>query len=161
MPNKNYWENHLYPQFLQSVDSYTLSDFTNFEIQNQLSYLVIRALNDFKFPRVSLKYDLDETLNEETMESYGYYFTSEEVGQREFNVILARMKQYWVEFQISQERLFANAYYDKDIRLHSPGNTMDKLIKMFNTFRSMADRAEFDYGRVSEEGTPTLGDINE
>ena len=161
MPNKNYWENHLYPQFLQSVDSYTLSDFTNFEIQNQLSYLVIRALNDFMFPRVSLDYNLDETINDETMEMHGYYFTSEEVGQREFNVILARMKQYWVEFQISQERLFANAYYDKDIRLHSPGNTMDKLIKMFNTFRSMADRAEFNYGRVSLEGAPTLGDINE
>jgi hypothetical protein len=38
---------------------------------------------------------------------------------------------------------------------------MDKLIKMFTTFREMADRAEFNYGRISEEGTPTVGDINE
>jgi hypothetical protein len=38
---------------------------------------------------------------------------------------------------------------------------MDKLIKMFTTFRETADRAEFNYGRVSIEGTPTLGDINE
>lgn len=158
---KNYWENHLYPQFLQSVDSYTLSDFTNFEIQNQLGYLVIRAINDFKFPKVTLKYTFDETLNEETMEPFGYYFVSPEVGQKEFSVILARMKQYWVEFQISQERLFANAYYDRDIRLHSPGNTMDKLIKMFTTFRNMADREEFNYGRVSSEGTPKIGEINE
>ena len=161
MPNKNYWENHLYPQFLQTIDSCTLSEFTNFEIQNQLSYLVQRALVDFKFPQVDLSYDLDETLNDETMENFGYYFISNEVGQREFNVILARMKQYWVEFQISQERMFANAYYDRDIRLHSPGNTLDKLIKMLVTFREMADRAEFNYGRVSEEGTPSLGDINE
>ena len=161
MPNKNYWENHLYPQFLQSVDSYTLSEFTNFEIQNQLSYLVIRALNDFKFPKVSLDYDFDALENEETMEPFGFYFTSDEVKQKEFNVILARMKQYWVEFQISQERLFANAYYDRDIRLHSPGNTMDKLIKMFITFRDMADRAEFNYGRISEIGEPAIGDINE
>jgi hypothetical protein len=159
--SNNYWENHLFPQFLQSVDSYTLSDFTNFEIQNQLNYLVIRALNDFKFAKVDLNFEFDETINDDTMEPFGYYFTSEEVKQPEFSVILARMKQYWIEFQISQERLFANAYYDRDIRLHSPGNTMDKLIKMFTTFRETADRAEFNYGRVSIEGTPTLGDINE
>ena len=159
--NNNYWENHLFPQFLQSVDSYTLSDFTNFEIQNQVNYLVIRALNDFKFPKVDLSFEFDETENDNTMEPFGYYFNSNEVGQAELSVILARMKQYWIEFQISQERLFANAYYDRDIRLHSPGNTMDKLIKMFTTFRETADRAEFNYGRISGEGTPALGDINE
>ena len=113
------------------------------------------------FPKVSLKYEFDETLNDETMESFGYYFVSENISQKEFNVILARMKQYWIEFQISQERMFANAYYDRDIRLHSPGNTLDKLIKMLVTFREMADRAEFNYGRVSDIGDPTLGEINE
>lgn len=157
----NYWENHLFPQFLQSVDSCTLSDFTNFEIQNQLNYLVIRAVNDFKFPKTSLAYNFDENINEDTEEAFGYYFIEDEVGQKEFNVILARMKQYWIEFQISQERLFANAYYDRDIRLHSPGNTIDKLIKMYTTFKTSADIAEFNYGRVSVTGEAVLGDINE
>ena len=71
------------------------------------------------------------------------------------------MKQYWVEFQISQERLFANAYYDKDVRLHSPGNMIDKLIKMFVTFKNAADFAEYNYGRISKIGDPTIGEINE
>lgn len=159
--SRNYWENHLFPQFLQTVDSCTLSDFTNFEIQNQLGYLVIRAVNDFKFPKVSLDYDFDNTTNPETEEALGYYFLDLNVGQKEFNVILARMKQYWIEFQISQERLFANAYYDKEIRLHSPGNTIDKLIKMYTTFKSTADIAEFNYGRVTLGGTPSIGDVNE
>lgn len=145
---------------MQSVDSCTLSDFSNFEIQNQLGYLVIRAVNDFKFPKVKLDYAFDESLNPTTEEAYGYYFINDGITQKEFNVILARMKQYWVEFQISQERLFANAYYDKDIRLHSPGNTIDKLIKMFNTFKDTADIAEFNYGRVSLTGDPAIGDIN-
>lgn len=158
--NKNYWENHLFPQFLQSVDSCTLSDFSNFEIQNQLGYLVIRAVNDFKFPRVSLEYDYDSEINPDTEEAFGYYFISDKVTQKEISVILARMKQYWIEFQISQERLFENSYYDKEIRLHSPGNTIDKLIKMFTTFKTSADIAEFNYGRVSEEGAPALGEIN-
>ena len=157
----NYWEDNLYPQFLQTIDSCTLSEFTNFEIQNQLAYLVKRALVDFKFPKVSLNYEFNETLNDNTMESFGYYFVLDDVGQKEFNVILSRMKQYWIEFQISQERMFSNAYYDRDIRLHSPGNTLDKLIKMLVTFREMADRAEFNYGRVSENGEPVLGEINE
>ena len=157
----NYWEKHLFPQFLQSVDSCTLSDFSNFEIQNQLNYLVVRAVHDFKFPKYSLEYALDETVSDVTGEMNGYYFVDSRVGQAEFNVILARMKQYWIEFQISQERMFANAYYDRDVRLHSPGNTIDKLIKMYTTFKTSADIAEFNYGRVSEEGSPALGEINE
>ena len=90
----NYWEENLYPQFLQTIDSCTLSEFTNFEIQNQLAYLVKRALVDFKFPKMPLTYEFDETLNDNTMEPFGYYFVSNNVGQKEFNVILARMKQY-------------------------------------------------------------------
>lgn len=90
----NYWEKHLFPQFLQSIDSCTLSDFSNFEIQNQLNYLVIRAIHDFKFPRYSLEYVLDETVSYVTGEINGYYFVDSRVGQAEFNVILARMKQY-------------------------------------------------------------------
>ena len=49
---------------------------------------------DFKFPQVTLEYDFEEQINDNTMESFGYYFVSDDVGQKEFNVILARMKQY-------------------------------------------------------------------
>lgn len=79
---------------MQAVDSCTLSDFSNFEIQNQLGYLVIRALSDFKFPKVSLEYDFDPTINPLTEEAYGYYFLENNISQKELNVILARMKQY-------------------------------------------------------------------
>jgi len=157
----NYWENNLYPQFLQSVDSCTLSDLTSYEIQSELAGLAVRAVNDFKFPLYSLSYLNDALTNPDTGLAYGYYFVSDSVGQKEFNVILARMKQYWIEFQISQERMFANAYYDKDIRLHSPGNTIDKLIKMLTTFKAMDNKAECDYGRQTDVGDPSIGEINE
>ena len=158
---RNYWENNLFPQFLQSIDDCTLLDLANFVIQTQLGYLIIRSINDFKFPKISLEYAFDEEVNPETGEPFGYYFISNQVGQKEFNVILGRMKQYWVEYQISQERLYSNIYYDRDIRLHSPGNTIDKLIKMFTTMKSKADKAEFDYGRISITGDPALGDVND
>jgi hypothetical protein len=66
----------------------------NINISNELSYLVIRAIADFKFSKVSLDYDFDETINSETSIAYGYYFIEDGVKQPEFNVILARMKQY-------------------------------------------------------------------
>ena len=157
----NYWENNLYPQFLQSVDSCTLSDLTSYEIQSELAGLAVRAVNDFKFPLYSLSYLNDALTNPDTGLAYGYYFVSDSVGQKEFNVILARMKQYWVEFQISQERLFANAYYDKEIRLHSPGNTIDKLLKMFTTFKNLADIAEYKYNRTTLTGDSGIGEIND
>jgi len=151
----------LFPQFLQSIDSCTLSDFTTYQIQSELENLTIRALTDFMFPQYSLAYTIDTDQNPATGVMFGYYFDSDDVGQREFNVILARMKQYWIEFQISQERLFANAYYDKEIRLHSPGNTIDKLIKMFSTFKATADKAEFNYNRVTIDGDSGIGEIND
>jgi len=157
----NYWENNLFPQFLQTIDSCTLSDLTTYQIQSELEGLAMRAIQDFMFPQYSLAYTLDETKNDATGVMYGYYFNSDDVGQKEYNVILARMKQYWVEFQISQERLFANAYYDKEIRLHSPGNTIDKLLKMFTTFKNLADIAEYKYNRTTLTGTSGVGEIND
>ena len=71
------------------------------------------------------------------------------------------MKQYWIVFKLLQERLFANAYYEKDIRLHSTWNTIDKLLKMFTTFKAMADIAEFDYNRVTLDGESGIGEIND
>lgn len=159
----NYWEDNIFPQFLQSIDSCTYGDYTDYQIQEQLNNLAVRAITDFKFPKVSLAYAWDTTVNTETGIPYGYYFTelTGNVAQREYNVIIARMKQYWIDFQMSQERLFYNAYYDKNISLHSPGNTLDKLTKMLSKFQSLADKAEYNYYRVNSTGTPAWGDIND
>ncbi len=123
--------------------------------------MALRAVDDFKFPKIALTYGFNAEINPETQVPYGYYFVNQDVGQKEINVILARMKMYWVEFQISQERMFENNYYDRDIRLHSQGNVVDKLTKMLQEFTRKAERAEFDYGRVSPFGQPVLGEIND
>ena len=157
---KIYWETDLYPQFLQSIDSCTIAEYSNYEIQDQIGRLAKRSITDFKFPKVPLTYEFDGTTNNDTGIEFGYYF-DEEVTQKEINVIVARMKQYWVEFQLSQERIFQNSYYDKDIRLHSPGNTIHNLDKLFKTFKSLADRAEYNYYRVNSSGRPKWGDIND
>lgn len=167
----SYWEDTIFPQFLSSIDSCTIAEYTNANIQAELNRLAIRAIADFKFPRVSLDYTWDPTIDtydestnpNGTDVAEGYYFneTTDEVTQKEYNVILARMKQYWIEFQISAERNFQNVYYDKDIRLHSPGNTLDKLDKMYKTFKKQANDAEYNYYRVNASGDSKWGDINE
>lgn len=141
-----------------SVDSCTISELSNFEVELQLNNLAIRAIADFKFPKISLEYDFEEDIVEDDV-FHKYYFKNE-ITEKEVNVILARMKQHWIEYQISQERLFMNLHYDKDIRLHSPGNTIDKLVKMLTTFKAMADTAEYNYGRVSKDGSPAIGEVN-
>lgn len=160
----SYWEDTLFPQFLSSIDSCTIAEYTDYDIQSELNKLAIRAIADFKFPRISLDYTWDDTENTDITDiAKGYYFdeSSDSVTQKEYNVILARMKQYWIEFQISAERNFQNVYYDRDIRLHSPGNTLDKLDKMYKTFTKQADKAEYNYYRVNSSGTPKWGDIND
>lgn len=158
MPKNNYWENVIFSQFLLSIDDCTLSEMGDYDIQFQLNNLTMRAIADFKFPQISLEYDFDEITDKgETVRKY--YFENK-ITQREVNVILTRMKQYWIEYQISQEELFNNLYFDKDIRTFSPGNTIDKLIKMLTTFRKAAERVELDYHRVAVDGTPGIGDIN-
>ncbi len=161
--SKNYWENNIFPQFLNKIDSDTLSLLTNEILQDQLDLVAKEAIADFKFPKYSIAYDFDETINPLTTVPYGYYFTELDgpLSQKEYNVIVAHMKKHWVENQISQERLFQNAYYDKDIRLHSPGNTLDKLDKLYKTFINVALKAERDYSRVNSIGTSTWGDVNE
>ena len=156
----NYWEEELFPQFLGTIDSCTILELTNYQIQSELNRLAIRAISDFKFPQIGLEYLYDDSENIETGEDKGYYFVND-ITQREYNVILARMKQYWVEYQISQERIFRNSYYDRDINSYSPGNMIDKLIKAYNTFKSAADTAEYNYGRVNTSKAPAIGDINE
>ena len=157
---KIYWEEQLFPQFLSTIDSCTIQEYNNTEIQNELNHLAVRSVADFKFPKVSLNYDFDSDTNAETGVEYGYYFT-EEITQKEINVLLARMKHYWVEYQISQEKTFSNTYYDKNIRVHSQANIMHNLDKMLKTFRGLADRAEYNYYRVNSENRPRWGDINE
>lgn len=155
---KIYWESSIYPQFMSGIDSCSLSDLTNQSIQTEIDGLIIKAIADFKFPFITLEYKYDSDINPLTEVPFGFYFVGD-ITQREYNVLLARMKQYWIEHQVSQERLFQNVYFDSEIRLHSPGNTIDKLIKLYVTFKEVADRAEHDYYRVFE-GKPSIGDIN-
>lgn len=142
----------LYKQFLSSISSYTLLQLSDDEIQAELFTLIERSIGTFKFPKVELVYSLHNS-------DYQYYFDSD-VTQRELGVLLAWMKVYWVEFQISKEELLQNQYYDDNVRTFSVGNLLAQLNRMYENFVEAAKRAEYDYGRVASDGRPRVGDIN-
>ena len=89
----------------------------------------------------------------------GYYFI-EEIGYREIEVILAWMKVYWLEYQLSKERNYENLYADKDVKAFSSGNLISAIEKAYNTMMATARKVEEDYGRVAADGKPAIGDVN-
>ena len=89
----------------------------------------------------------------------GYFFKNE-VGMREIIVLVAWMKVYWLEYQLSRERNFENLYADKDVKAFSSGNLIQSIEKAYTTMRLAARKDEEDYYRINADGRPALGDIN-
>lgn len=143
----------LYNLFLSSISSYTFAQLTNEEVQAELFNFTMRAIAKFKFPKVPLTYSLNQ-------EDYQYYFDNE-IGPKEFEVLLSHMKVAWIEFQISKEERLTNQYYDSNVRTFSMGNIIAQLNRMYENFYSAAKQAEYNYSRVSTTGKPRIGDINE
>lgn len=85
--NNQYWSNCLYQLVLSSLQSCTFASLTDEELQTELDNLIKRAIARFKFPKVSLEYAWDETLDEYNIPK-GYYFINE-VTMKEILVLLA------------------------------------------------------------------------
>ena len=160
----NYWNSCLYPLFLASLNSCTLASYTDQELQDEIDILAKRAIAKFKFPKVDLSYDYDETILDETKpvverQKAGYFFKNE-VGMREFIVIIAWMKVFWLEYQLSREKNYENLYADKDVKAFSSGNLITSIEKAYTTMRTAARKDEEDYYRINADGKPAIGDIN-
>ena len=160
----NYWSSSLYPLFLSSVSSCTMASYTDQELQNELDFLAKRAIARFKFPKVNLAYEYSNEITDMTMpvverSTKGYYFVND-VNYREYEVIVAWMKVYWLEYQLSKERNYENLYADKDVKAFSSGNLISAIEKAYNTMMQVARKTEEDYGRVGTDGRPAIGDVN-
>lgn len=156
--SRAYWSSELFPLFLKTVSSCTYTTFTDAELENELSGLARRAIARFKFPKISLEYAFDEELDIEGNPK-GYYFVAEP-RMFELNVILAWMKVYWLEYQLSKEHNYENVYADKNVTAFSSGNLISAIEKAYSTLRTEARKCEEDYERVSLEGKPAIGNIN-
>lgn len=144
------WNKFLFPLFLSTLSSCTLASYTDEELRDELNNFAIRAIARFRFPRIKLDYSLDE-------EGNGSF--KNPVTMAEIEVILGWMKVLWLEYQLSKERNYENLYADKDVKAFSSGNLIASIVKAMDTFTTQARKIEEFYYR-SDEGTPTIGDVN-
>jgi hypothetical protein len=155
-----YWKYTIFPVFLEDVKDCTFEKYESEDLYDILNNLTKRALQDFHFPKVSLAFSEDTTIDSVDGYEYGYYFTDNNISDAEYKVIIAFMKKYWVSAQITWDGNFKNPFFDKDIKGYSPANMLSALKEMLNTFTKEAEQARFDYGRVLGDGSATWGKIN-
>lgn len=143
----------IHQQVLNTLKSSTLAAMEDYEIEVMLNDMIIRAVGEFRFPKIALSY----REREDTNETVEYEFI-ETLTQREINVILALVKKAWIEQQLDNEANFENTYYDKDVRLHSRGNLVKALQDRYELAKKEAERVQYDYYRVAA-GLPAVKDI--
>lgn len=142
----------MFPLFLSSLSSCTLASYTDEELNSELNNFAIRAIARFRFPRVSLMWD--------TAENGINYFTDEALGIKEIDVLVAWMKVFWLEYQLSKERNYENLYVDKDVKAFSSGNLISSIAKALNEMTLQARKAEEFYYRADNNGNATIGEVN-
>lgn len=162
-----YWEDVLYPRFLSSISGDMFAHMSDEAISELCYSLATRAISAFKFPKVSLSYSctyLDAKGNIVTkMDNWvvqKWYFVNE-VGEKEISVLVGWMKAMWMGDLNSNSDNFSELYTDPNIKTYSRANAIDKNIKLYQTFIREARNLEHDYSRVSKDGKPALGEVNE
>jgi hypothetical protein len=143
----------IHQQVLNTLKSSTLAAMEDYDIEIMLNDMIIRAVAEFRFPKINLVYE--EITDSDSTVDYQFVNT---LTQREINVILALVKKSWIEQQLDNESNFENTFYDKDVRLHSRGNLVKALQDRYELAKKDAERAQYDYYRVSS-GAPAVGDI--
>ena len=78
----------------------------------------------------------------------------------ELEIIIAWMKVYWCENQISNADNFDDMYTDVNIKTFSRANAVDKNMKLMAEYRKYARDLENRYSRVTDQQKPSLGDVN-
>lgn len=155
-----YWKYLIFPRFLDAVRDCTYINMDDVDLQATLNNILLDAIQEFKFCKVSLAYELDESYDALDGNSYGYYFTSDEIGEAEYKVLLSLMKYYWISAQITWDNNFKNPFFDKDIKGYSPGNLLTAMRGMLEEYRGQADRDMFNYNRITKDGKVAWGHIN-
>jgi hypothetical protein len=142
-------------------------DFVDEECYN----LALRAISAFKFPKISTDYNTfyavrqdDGTLKEvEPTEDgaipHGRFLNN--LTYAEIEILIAWMKVYWCENQISNADNFEDMYTDANIKTYSRANAVDKNMKLMAEYRSYARDLETRYSRINKDRKPSLGDVNE
>lgn len=167
-----YWDNVLYPPFRATIRGEYYGVISQEDIDEECFNLAQRAIAAFKFPKISTEYEtfyavrtaeneLEEVDPKEYPEAILHGRFKYDLSYAEIEVLIAWMKVYWCENQISNADNFEDMYTDVNIKTYSRANAVDKNTKLMAEYRSYAQELENRYSRVNSERKPSFGDINE
>lgn len=166
------WDDILYPQFRNIIRGELYGVITRDSFDEECYGLACRAIAAFKFPKISTDYTtfyavrlesgaLQKVDGDSNENAIPHAYFNEELTYAEIEIIIAWMKVYWCEEQISNADNFEEVYTDANIKTYSRANAVDKNMKLMAQFREYAKDLENRYSRVNALRKPTLGDINE
>ena len=138
----------VYTQVLNTMQSTILAELSDADIIAYLDELMIRAIADFSFPYVALDYvyNVDE-----------YEFTND-ITQREVNVLIVMIKSFWLEQNIDNDSLFGLVYFDRDVKTYSAGNKIKAIQARFELSKDEIKKALYHYYAVNE-AEPEIGNL--
>lgn len=144
----------IHRQVLNTLKSNTLAAMEDYDIELMLNDMIIRAVANFRYPKIALSYSeiLDD--NETVELTFDNTLT-----QKEINVILALVKVAWLEQQLDNETNFENVFYDRDVKVHSRGNLVKSIQERYAFAKEEANSVQYNYYRVSAAGAPAVKDI--
>ena len=171
----------LYKPFLSTIRGSYYGVINQDILDEECFNLARRAIAAFKFPKKSLAYEVYYGIRQEdgsliytkengepiveTDDSAIPFarFISNDVDYAEFEIIIAWMKVYWCENQISNADNFDDMYTDVNIKTFSRANAVDKNTKLMAEYRKYARDLENRYSRIQYEdgmNISALGNIN-
>lgn len=161
----------LYPPFRATIRGTYYGMITQDFIDEECYNLALRAISAFKFPKISTDYNTfyairneDGSLQEVDVNTEGaipHGCFVNDLSYAEIEVLIAWMKVYWCENQISNADNFDDMYTDANIKTYSRANAVDKNMKLMAEYRNYARDLENRYSRINNARKPSMGDINE
>ena len=166
-----YWDNVLYPPFRATIRGEYYGVITEEQLDEECFFLAQRAVAAFKFPKISTEYktfyavrnednEIEEVDIEDCPDAVKHAYFVNDLTYAEIEILIAWMKVYWCENQISNADNFEDIYTDANIKTYSRANAVDKNMKLMAEYRSYAQELETRYSRVNNNKKPTMADIN-
>lgn len=163
------WDETLFPPFLATIHGTYYGVISQDELDEECFNLAKRAIMAFKFPKISTEYTIFYATRDEDGElievepeqgiPHGRFIN--DLGNDEIEVLVAWMKVYWAEMQLSDADNYTDMYTDVNIKTFSRANAIEKNTSLLKEFRSYARDLETRYSRITTTRKPSIGDINE
>ena len=166
-----YWDEVLYPPFRAAIRGQYYGFISQDDMDEECFNLARRAVAAFKFPKISTEYktfhairnqnnEIEEVDVKDYPDAILHAYFVNDLNYEEIEIIIAWMKFYWTELQISNADNFEELYTDVNIKSYSRANAVEKNTKLMAEFRNYARELENRYSRVNKTHAPSLGDIN-